>query len=199
MNIDENELLHWLRADLVALGRAPPRPVARRRARRQISQASADQSDALLDPTLGTHSRRLAAILLLPKSLPNRIQHTYIGAGAALLRLFIAAARRSAHCGFRGPAGRLHRITRLLRTLIFCPSRSISASVWTLFRAPEGAPRSPCGMCLDDAYDDIDSLGLFCSRRRQHFIGLADAGRGAAMVGCAWLYSVIQTSRSACS
>src|SRR5208282_2289171 len=34
-------------------------------------------------------------------------------------------------------------------------------------------------MRLGDADDDIDAFGLFCPRRRQHFIGLADAGRGA--------------------
>ena len=34
-------------------------------------------------------------------------------------------------------------------------------------------------MRLGDADDDIDAFGLFCPRRGQHFIGLADAGRGA--------------------
>ena len=34
-------------------------------------------------------------------------------------------------------------------------------------------------MRLDNADDDIDALGLFCPRHGQHFIGLADAGRGA--------------------
>ena len=34
-------------------------------------------------------------------------------------------------------------------------------------------------MRLGDADDDIDAFGLLCLRRGQHFIGLADAGRGA--------------------
>ena len=34
-------------------------------------------------------------------------------------------------------------------------------------------------MRLDDTDDDIDAFGLFCLRRGQHFIGLADARRGA--------------------
>jgi hypothetical protein len=34
-------------------------------------------------------------------------------------------------------------------------------------------------MRLDDADDDVNALYLFCPRRGQHFIGLADAGRGA--------------------
>ena len=34
-------------------------------------------------------------------------------------------------------------------------------------------------MRLDDADDDVNALHLFCPRRGQHFIGLADAGRGA--------------------
>jgi hypothetical protein len=34
-------------------------------------------------------------------------------------------------------------------------------------------------MRLDDADDDIDAFGLFCPRRSQHFIGLADARSGA--------------------
>ncbi len=34
-------------------------------------------------------------------------------------------------------------------------------------------------MRLDDADDDIRAFGLFCTGRGQHFIGLADARRGA--------------------
>ena len=34
-------------------------------------------------------------------------------------------------------------------------------------------------MRLGDAYDDVGALGLFCPGRGQHFIGLADARRGA--------------------